>query len=384
MKKIFILLAIVIFHLTIFPPFRLSNAETLEQKKAILDSESEKVKKAADALQLKINSVSEVKRKLDEDAAAAILDYENKQAALDKTLAAISENEKKLADIKNQYADKHKTLEKRVRDIYINGQISYLDVIFGAKDFGDFLTRTDLLKRVMIQDSDLVNSLLNYQAEVQEIVKNLDADKKIQERQAINAEQAKNIKLEKVAAQQEIIDKMQNDKDVYNQQYDEMQAAAQQIQRLIEESQFRVSANTTNQGYVQQGSGSNSGAMIMPVSGEITSPFGWRTHPIFGNQRYHSGIDIAAEYGTPICAAQSGVVITAGWIDGYGNTIMIDHGGGIVSLYGHNQSLAVNVGQSVNQGQVVAYCGSTGNSTGPHCHFEVRLNGDSVDPNNYL
>ena len=275
-------------------------------------------------------------------------------------------------------------MEKRVRDIYINGQISYLDVIFGAKDFGDFLTRTDLLKRVMMQDSDLVNSLLDYQAEVQELVKNLDADKKIQERQAINAEQAKNIKLEKVAAQQEIIDKMQNDKDVYNQQYDEMQAAAQQIQRLIEESQFRVSANTTNQGYVQQGSGSNSGAMIMPVSGEITSPFGWRTHPIFGNQRYHSGIDIAAEYGTPICAAQSGVVITAGWIDGYGNTIMIDHGGGIVSLYGHNQSLAVNVGQSVNQGQVVAYCGSTGNSTGPHCHFEVRLNGDSVDPNNYL
>ena len=384
MKKFFILLAIVIFQLFTLPPFRLSNAETLEQKKAILDSESEKVKKAADALQLKINSVSEVKRKLDEDAAAAILDYENKQAALDKTLAAISENEKKLADIKNQYADKHKTLEKRVRDIYINGQISYLDVIFGAKDFGDFLTRTDLLKRVMMQDSDLVNSLLDYQAEVQELVKNLDADKKIQERQAINAEQAKNIKLEKVAAQQEIIDKMQNDKDVYNQQYDEMQAAAQQIQRLIEESQFRVSANTTNQGYVQQGSGSNSGAMIMPVSGEITSPFGWRTHPIFGNQRYHSGIDIAAEYGTPICAAQSGVVITAGWIDGYGNTIMIDHGGGIVSLYGHNQSLAVNVGQSVNQGQVVAYCGSTGNSTGPHCHFEVRLNGDSVDPNNYL
>ena len=116
--------------------------------------------------------------------------------------------------------------------------------------------------------------MLNYQAEVQEIVKNLDADKKIQERQAINAEQAKNIKLEKVAAQQEIIDKMQNDKDVYNQQYDEMQAAAQQIQRLIEESQFRVSANTTNQGYVQQAPPQSSTSRYHRRRGSRTNPLG--------------------------------------------------------------------------------------------------------------
>ena len=124
--------------------------------------------------------------------------------------------------------------------------------------------------------------------------------------------------------------------------------------------------------------------MIWPVSGEITSPFGWRTHPIFGSSRFHSGLDIGADYGVPIVAAQSGVVIEAGWIGGYGNTVMIDHGGGIVTLYGHNQSLAVDVGQSVAQGQVISYCGSTGNSTGPHCHFEVRLNGEPVSPNNYL
>ena len=126
------------------------------------------------------------------------------------------------------------------------------------------------------------------------------------------------------------------------------------------------------------------GGMIWPISGPITSEFGWRTHPIFGNARFHSGLDIGGDYGLPIHAAQSGVVIEAGWIGGYGNTVMIEHGGGIVTLYGHNESLAVGVGQHVNQGDVIAYCGSTGNSTGPHCHFEVRLGGEPVSPWDYL
>jgi len=353
-----------------------SAAVSLEQKKSEYDLQAEKAKRAAEDLQLKIDSVSEVKRQLDEAAAAATLDYDNKQAALDKTLAEIESNEQKLSALHTEFEDRQKIFEKRVRDIYINGQLSYVDVIFGAKDFGDFLTRMDLLKRVMLRDSELINSLVNYQNEVREIMIDLSSEKKIQEQLAMKAEQAKNIKLEKVAAQQEIIDRMENDLEVYNRQYDEMMAASQEVARLIEESHFQVAATT---GYV-----SNTSKMIFPVAGEITSPFGWRTHPIFGNQRYHSGIDIGAEYNTPIVAAQSGIVITAGWVDGYGNTVMIDHGGGIVSLYGHNQSLAVNVGQSVSQGQVIAYCGSTGNSTGPHCHFEVRLNGEPVSPQDYM
>ena len=362
-----------------------SAAVSLEQKKSEYDLEAEKAKRAAEDLQIKIDSVSKVKRELDEAAAEAIFNYEEKQAALDKTLSEIAENEKKLSDLNEQYEGRQKIFEKRVRDIYINGQISYVDVIFGAKDFGDFLTRMDLLKRILNYDSELINSLTKYQEEVHEIVEKLTEEKKVEETLAMKAEQAKNIKLEKVAAQQEIIDRMENDKEVYNRRYDEMMAASQEVARLIEESHFQVAAEVfqpvqnDSSGYVTA-----SNKMIFPVQGEITSPFGWRTHPIFGNQRYHSGMDIAADYGDEIHAAQSGVVITAGWIDGYGNTVMIDHGGGIVSLYGHNQSLAVNVGQNVKQGQVIAYCGSTGNSTGPHCHFEVRLNGEAVSPQDYM
>ena len=359
----------------------------LETEKATYEQAAEKARAAAELIQGKIDSVSELKRQLDEEATEATAIYEERQAALDETLYRIDENENKLVAATEELNQKHGVLEKRVRDIYINGQISYLDVLFGAQDFADFLTRMDLLKRVMIHDSELVANVLQYQKEIKEVGKQLEADKKIQTELAAKAEEAKDAKLEKVAKQQAIIDLMQNDKDVYNRQYDEMIASSEEVSRLIkqkEEEKRRKAekeARGSSGGYVMQSFG---GGMIWPVSGPITSEFGWRTHPIYGSQRFHSGIDIGADYGVPIHAAASGVVIEAGWIGGYGNTIMIDHGGGIVTLYGHNESLAASVGQSVNQGDVIAYCGSTGNSTGPHCHFEVRSGGEPVSPWNYL
>lgn len=123
--------------------------------------------------------------------------------------------------------------------------------------------------------------------------------------------------------------------------------------------------------------------MVNPMQGVITSPYGWRTHPITGTRKYHSGVDIGADYGQPIVAAAAGTVTTAGWVSGYGNTIIINHGDGVETLYGHNQSLAVHEGQTVTQGQLIAYCGSSGNSTGPHCHFEVYKNNQIVDPGDY-
>lgn len=404
MKKFLILLAVMIFMIN-SPVFADDEEiQQLEEEKAGYEEAAERARAAAELIQGKIDSVSELKRELDEDAAVATVDYEEKQAALDETLYRIDENETKLAEVTAELNAKHGVLENRVRDIYINGQISYLDVLFGAQDFADLLTRMDLLKRVVIRDSELVADVLAYQKEIKEVGKQLEADKRIQEELATKAQQAMEVKLEKVAKQQALIDLMQNDKDVYDRQYDEMMASSAEVTRLINEKQEemrraaeearrqaemearRQSGNVEyvpeeNGGYVMQNYG---GGMIWPVSGPITSEFGWRTHPIFGNARFHSGLDIGADYGVPIHAAASGVVIESGWIGGYGNTIMIDHGGGIVTLYGHNESLAVGVGQQVNQGDVIAYCGSTGNSTGPHCHFEVRLGGEPVSPWDYL
>lgn len=373
MKKfLFPLILLMIFSATVDAE---DEIEKLQQQQAEYERAAQKAREAAELIEGKIYSVSQVKRQLDEEAAQASAVYDERQAALDETIRRIDENETKLAAATAELQKNHAVLEKRVRDIYINGQISYLDVLFGATDFADFLTRMDLLKRIMVHDSQLIADVLKYQTEIKTVGKQLETDKKNQTALAAEAEAAMNAKLEKVAAQQAIIDLMQHDKEIYNQQYDEMIASMNEVAQLIRVKE----AEWARQSWQNFG-----GKMIWPVSGEITSEFGWRTHPIFGSQRYHSGIDIGADYGEPIRAAAPGVVIEAGWIGGYGNTVMIEHGGGLVSLYGHNESLNVTAGQSVNQGDVIAHCGSTGNSTGPHCHFEVRLNGEPVSPRDYL
>ncbi len=127
-----------------------------------------------------------------------------------------------------------------------------------------------------------------------------------------------------------------------------------------------------------------SGPMGLPSNGEISSRFGWRTHPILGTRRFHAGLDFAADYGSPIRAAERGVVIFSGWYGGYGNAVIIDHGNGITTLYGHASELYVNEGQTVQRGEAIAAVGSTGLSTGPHLHFEVRKSGEPVDPIAYL
>jgi len=193
------------------------------------------------------------------------------------------------------------------------------------------------------------------------------------------------------AEQQAILNKAQNDKATAEQAYNELEASSQQIgdmlraraaARAAAASGSDSSGGSSDSSYYQPVSGS--GRFIWPVNGVITSPFGYRNHPIFGRQILHSGIDIGVDSGTPVHAADSGVVVEAGWLGGYGYAVVIDHGNGLSTLYGHNSSLNVSAGQSVSQGQVIAYSGSTGNSTGPHVHFEVRANGDPVDPTGYL
>jgi murein DD-endopeptidase MepM/ murein hydrolase activator NlpD len=129
---------------------------------------------------------------------------------------------------------------------------------------------------------------------------------------------------------------------------------------------------------------SSDGALVRPVPGAVSSGFGTRLHPITGKVRMHNGLDMNGAQGSPIVAAGSGTVILSGVKGGYGNTIMIDHGGGMVTLYAHQYSLAVSVGMSVSAGQVIGYVGNTGQSTAPHLHFEVRINGDPVNPANYI
>jgi len=163
------------------------------------------------------------------------------------------------------------------------------------------------------------------------------------------------------------------------------------VDEAIEEFEYELAALEADQARVEQlieeaasSAGDAPGILVRPVPGAITSPFGMRLHPIYGTWKMHNGVDMRGGYGTSIKAAASGTVIFAGYMSGYGNTIILDHGGGMTTLYAHQSSFNVSSGQSVSAADVIGYVGSTGASTGPHLHFEVRLNGSPVDPQDYI
>lgn len=329
----------------------------------------------------------------DLDAANARLQsIQTKQAEIN---AQIAQTQNEIVKMEAYLKTRQDVLNRRVRAIYMHGQLNYLEVILGANSFSDFANRVELLKRVIRSDYNLILEIQKQKAAIEAKKAQLEEDKRQLDALAAEAEKTRQEIAKKKAEQQKVLDAAKSNKAAAAQMEQDLNAQLASVRNLIQ--QRLAAAEAARQAAQQQaasddegGGGSDdnyvqgTGAMGWPCSGPITSPFGYRTHPIFGTTIFHAGIDIGVDYGTPIHAADSGVVVYSGWISGYGNAVIIDHGGGISTLYGHNQSLAVSEGQSVFKGSVIAYAGSTGNSTGPHCHFEVDVNGSPVNPMGYL
>lgn len=329
----------------------------------------------------------------DLDAANARLQsIQTKQAEIN---AQIAQTQNEIVKMEAYLKTRQDVLNRRVRAIYMHGQLNYLEVILGANSFSDFANRVELLKRVIRSDYNLILEIQKQKAAIEAKKAQLEEDKRQLDALAAEAEKTRQEIAKKKAEQQKVLDAAKSNKAAAAQMEQDLNAQLASVRNLIQ--QRLAVAEAARQAAQQQaasddegGGGSDdnyvqgTGAMGWPCSGPITSPFGYRTHPIFGTTIFHAGIDIGVDYGTPIHAADSGVVVYSGWISGYGNAVIIDHGGGISTLYGHNQSLAVSEGQSVSKGSVIAYAGSTGNSTGPHCHFEVDVNGSPVNPMGYL
>ncbi len=330
----------------------------------------------------------------DLDAANARLQsIQTKQAEIN---AQIAQTQNEIVKMEAYLKTRQDVLNRRVRTIYMHGQLNYLEVILGANSFSDFANRVELLKRVIRSDYNLILEIQKQKAAIEAKKAQLEEDKRQLDALAAEAEKTRQEIAKKKAEQQKVLDAAKSNKAAAAQMEQDLNAQLASVRNLIQ--QRLAAAEAARQAAQQQaasddeggGGGSDdnyvqgTGAMGWPCSGPITSPFGYRTHPIFGTTIFHAGIDIGVDYGTPIHAADSGVVVYSGWISGYGNAVIIDHGGGISTLYGHNQSLAVSEGQSVSKGSVIAYAGSTGNSTGPHCHFEVDVNGSPVNPLGYL
>ena len=332
----------------------------------------EQQNKAARAQQ-QVDSVSGRLKKIQGDLDMAIAQYNTIQSKLAYTEQQIELNSGILAKAEKNLSERTNVLNKRMRDIYQNGQLSYLDVLLGANDFNDFTTRMELLKRVVNQDVVLITKVKAERELVLQKRAELERDHAAIAALQREAEEKKQMIAARKDQQEEVLAVAVNERDVAESAYQELLETSRQIEQMIRRSQIGSG-----------GAAGSSGVLIWPASGPITSPFGWRTHPIFGTQRYHSGIDIGADYGDDVSAADGGVVIYADWMGGYGKAVIIDHGGGISTLYAHNSELLVGEGERVRKGQSISRVGSTGYSTGPHLHFEVRENGTPVSPMGYL
>ena len=342
-----------------------------------------------------IEDVSAKLKQIQADLDAANARQQSIQTKQAEINAQIAQTQNEIVKMEAYLKTRQDVLNRRVRAIYMHGQLNYLEVILGANSFSDFANRVELLKRVIRSDYNLILEIQKQKAAIEAKKAQLEEDKRQLDALAAEAEKTRQEIAKKKAEQQKVLDAAKSNKAAAAQMEQDLNAQLASVRNLIQ--QRLAAAEAARQAAQQQaasddegGGGSDdnyvqgTGAMGWPCSGPITSPFGYRTHPIFGTTIFHAGIDIGVDYGTPIHAADSGVVVYSGWISGYGNAVIIDHGGGISTLYGHNQSLAVSEGQSVSKGSVIAYAGSTGNSSGPHCHFEVDVNGSPVNPMGYL
>lgn len=363
---------VVLLSLPLISPVLANEIEQKQQELQSVQQRMQEQQSRAKQAQRKVNSVSERLQSVQTELDGALSDYSEINRELEETEAQIEVNAELLATAEKNLVKRTQVLNRRMRDIYENGQISYLDVLVGAADFTDLTTRVDLLKRILSQDAALIARV---KAERQLVVQKkaeLEHDRaRIQELQ--KAAKAKKVMIQnRRDAQQAVLDEAVNEKETADRAYQELLETSRQIERMIR--------NAGNKG----GSAQATGAMVWPTGGPVTSPFGWRTHPIFGTQRLHTGIDIGADYGDDVVAVDSGVIIYADWMGGYGKAVIVEHGGGISTLYAHNSELLVSEGQTVRKGQTVSRVGSTGYSTGPHLHFEVRQNGSPVNPLSYL
>ena len=357
-------------------PTYLSTADDLDNELQDVQGQIEESRSTQASWQAIITDIAEKLKAIQAELDEATRKLQAIKKEQDQVNLQIKQLQEEIQKAEVQLRARQAILNKRVRVIYMHGQLSYIEVILGANSFSDFANRLELLKRIIRSDFNLIQEIQQRKAAIEAKKVEIEKEKARLDELASQAQKVQDKVKVKKAEQQRVLAHARTQQDAAKQMEADLIARSNEIRQII-------------QSRMQQNSGSDqivhgSGTFIWPCNGPITSPFGYRTHPIFGTTIYHSGIDIGVDYNTPIHAADGGTVILAGWCGGYGNAVIIDHGNGLQTLYGHNTSVAVSEGQTVSQGQVIAYSGSTGYSTGPHCHFEVRRNGEAVDPMGYL
>ena len=374
-KKCIAISIIVVILCTIYGITYAVNMDDLQKEKERITQELNETNKGLEDLKLEITEAIEAINKIEAQIIEGETKLQETEDEISKLEKEIKQAKEKLKYIQKDYNAQKEALENRLVALYEMGQTTYLDVLLNSKNITDFISRYYLIGEIAEYDNDLLETIEREKNKIEEISKQLSEKnetlktaKNMQEKTLIALENAKTIKNSYAAELTEEELNTQKQIEEYNSKLDNIDA------------QMAILAMVDgNSEYI-------GGEFLWPIPGYtiITSPFGMRFHPILHYYRSHNGIDIGAKTGAPVIAANSGTVITASYVGSYGNVVMIDHGGGIVSNYGHGSKILVKVGQVVEKGEVIMEAGSTGLSTGPHLHFEIKVNGKFVNPLPYV
>ena len=352
-----------------------SQIQEKKDQEGVLTSTIQGYSQRIGALQGDIDTLTTRQVRVETDLAA-------KREELQKLQDELRRERIRLTQLRARLAEARAVLSDRLVALYKADKPDVVTVILESDGFADLLERAEFMERVSDQDGRIINDVRDAKEESVAAEKRLDGlEARQSEVTAIVAKRAAEIREIKdgLVSRQNGLQEVRADK---HQTLVSVRSDRHELETnlaSLEKEQAKIAArlagvNVQPAGSVRHGSG----RFIWPVNGTFTSPFGYR----WG--RLHAGIDIAVPEGTPIRAADGGTVAIAGWTGGYGNYTCVNHGGGVSTCYGHQSRIAVSVGQSVSQGQVIGYSGNTGNSTGPHVHFEVRIGGNPVDPMGYL
>ena len=284
---------------------------------------------------------------------------DNLNYMISQTASEISNTEAKIEKKEKEMAEREDNLNERLKVMYKNGSVGFVDILLGSSSISEFVSNMEIIQKIYKNDVEVLETLQKEHDELQEIKATL---KERKERLAAQKTELASDKAELDVKKKEL----EAEEDKLKAEADRLTA---EIIKLMDKNSPYVGGEFT---------------WPCPASRYISSSFGNRLHPTLHVWKFHTGIDIGCSAGKDIVAAASGKVIMSKVYGGYGNCVMIDHGGGIVTLYGHASKLLVSEGQTVKRGQTIALVGSTGRSTGPHLHFEVRKNGEYINPMNYF
>ena len=383
----------------------------LEEKRNDINDDIEKrqqevsnIQAKIDAQQAKINEVNNIIFEYQEQIDELQHEIDNVTAEIEESQIEIEMRQANAKKLEEEEIKTEELLDARVRSVYkLNLANQYIYMIITSKSISEVFQNLNTIRKILQYDKDLIANLKETQKEIKNEIAAID--EKIKE-QEINKELIEVKQKELVSSQNEVLVKkaeeqgyydelaameaekqemiiaLENDGIEIDEEIDSLLAYNQELQAQIDSIINNINNGSENQDKVEQ-LPSESG-FLRPVGGEITTYFGPRINPVTGLPGNHNGMDYAGSFGESILATKSGVVEYVGWIEGYGNTVILNHGNGVQSLYGHAQGFNVTYGQTVSQGDVIAFVGSTGQSTGPHLHFEIIVNGQRVDPYDYI